>query len=70
MLPWMPAPNGYILKDASQNELILALEYVMDGKTFLSPSISDKVVDVYLEQKKNKHKLSAGQSYIAESRRY
>jgi two-component system response regulator NreC len=44
--------TGYILKDASQNELILALEYVMDGKTFLSPSISDKVVDAYLMNKK------------------
>lgn len=41
--------NGYILKDASQNELILALEYVMAGKTFLSPSISDKMVDIYLQ---------------------
>jgi two-component system response regulator NreC len=46
--------NGYILKDASHSELILAIEYVMDGKIFLSPSISDKVVDVYLEQKKKK----------------
>jgi len=44
--------NGYILKDASQNELMLALEYVLEGKTFLSPSISDKVVDVYLHNKK------------------
>jgi len=43
--------NGYILKDASQNELILALEYVMAGKTFLSPSISDKVVDIYLQNR-------------------
>ena len=46
--------DAYILKDASQNELLLAIEYVMRGKIFLSPSISDKVVDAYLEQKKNK----------------
>ena len=45
--------SGYILKDASQNELILALEYVMDGKIFLSPSISEKVVDVYLQNQKS-----------------
>ena len=45
--------NGYILKDASNNELLLALEYVMNGKFFLSPSISDKVVDAYLEHKKS-----------------
>ena len=44
--------NGYILKDASHNELILAIEYVMDGKVFLSPSISDKVMNAYLEMKK------------------
>jgi len=44
--------NGYILKDASHNELVLAIEYVMDGKVFLSPSISDKVMNAYLEQKK------------------
>jgi len=46
--------DAYILKDASQSELLLAIEYVMRGKIFLSPSISDKVVDAYLEQKKNK----------------
>ena len=50
--------KGYILKDASHNELILALEYVMDGKIFLSPSISDKVVGAYLEQKKKKNTSS------------
>jgi two-component system response regulator NreC len=46
--------DSYILKENSQNELLLAIEYVMRGKIFLSPSISDKVVEAYLEQKKNK----------------
>lgn len=46
--------DAYILKEDSQNELLLAIEYVMRGKIFLSPSISDKVVEAYLEQKKNK----------------
>lgn len=45
--------NGYILKDASHAELNLAIEYVMDGKVFLSPAISDKVVEAYLQQKKS-----------------
>jgi DNA-binding NarL/FixJ family response regulator len=45
--------SGYILKDASQNELLLALEYVIDGKMFLSPSISEKVIDVFLQNKKS-----------------
>lgn len=44
--------DGYMLKDAGQNELLLAIDYVMAGKMFLSPSISDKVIQVYLENKK------------------
>lgn len=44
--------NGYMLKDASQNELLLAIDYVINGKTFLSPSISDKAVDAFLNTDK------------------
>jgi len=44
--------DGYMLKDASQNELLMAVEYVLNGKMFLSPSISDKVVEAYLQNKK------------------
>jgi len=44
--------NGYMLKDASQNELLLAIDYVINGKTFLSPSISDKVVVAVLNTDK------------------
>ena len=44
--------NGYMLKDASQNELLLAIDYVINGKTFLSPSISDKLVDAVLNTDK------------------
>lgn len=51
--------NGYMLKDASQNELLLAIDYVINGKTFLSPSISDKVVDAFLNTDK-KDKPAAG----------
>jgi DNA-binding NarL/FixJ family response regulator len=45
--------DGYILKDASHNELILAIEYIMKGKMFISPTISDKVIGAYLEKKKD-----------------
>jgi DNA-binding NarL/FixJ family response regulator len=48
--------DAYLLKDANQNELFLAIEYVMSGKIFLSPSISDTVFETYLEQKNNKKK--------------
>jgi DNA-binding NarL/FixJ family response regulator len=40
--------NGYVLKDATQNELLIASERVLEGKTFLSPDITEKVVNSYL----------------------
>jgi DNA-binding NarL/FixJ family response regulator len=40
--------NGYVLKDATQNELLVASERVLEGKTFLSPDITEKVVNSYL----------------------
>lgn len=44
--------NGYILKDAGRDELFLAIEYALAGKMFLSPTISEKVVDAYLKNQK------------------
>jgi DNA-binding NarL/FixJ family response regulator len=40
--------NGYVLKDATQNELLAAAERVLDGKTYLSPDITEKVINSYL----------------------
>ncbi len=40
--------NGYVLKDATQNELLIAAERVLLGKTYLSPDITEKVVNSYL----------------------
>lgn len=48
--------DGYILKDASQSELFLAIQYVMEGKVYLSPSISAKIVDVYLGNREGEKK--------------
>lgn len=45
--------NGYVLKDATQTELITAAERVLDGRTYLSPEITDKVVNSYLQANKN-----------------
>ena len=45
--------NGYVLKDATQNELITAAERVLNGKTYLSPDITEKVVSSYLQANKN-----------------
>lgn len=40
--------DGYILKDASHDELRVAVRSVLNGKTYLSPDISSKVVNGYL----------------------
>ncbi len=41
---------GYVLKDASVTELELALKVVMQGKTYLSPSVSRTFLDDYLKR--------------------
>ena len=44
--------NGYVLKDASQTELGMAVRSVLDGKQYVSPGISDKLIEGYLEGRK------------------
>ncbi len=44
--------DGYVLKDATHNELMLAIECVLSGKAYLSPGISEKVIEGYLEGRK------------------
>jgi DNA-binding NarL/FixJ family response regulator len=41
---------GYLLKDCAFEELLQAIKTVIDGKTYLSPSISTIVVDDYLHR--------------------
>ncbi len=40
--------DGYILKDATHDELRIAIRSVLNGKTYLSPDISKKVITGYL----------------------
>lgn len=40
--------DGYVLKDATAGELIMAIKSVANGKTYLSPSISERIVSGYL----------------------
>lgn len=40
--------DGYILKDATQDELRVAIRSVLKGKTYLSPDISEQVISGYL----------------------
>ncbi len=44
--------DGYILKDATHNELIMAIKSVSDNRQYLSPGVSEKVIQGYLEGKK------------------
>jgi DNA-binding NarL/FixJ family response regulator len=44
--------DGYCLKDANYSELLIAIRSVLDGKTYLSPSISEKVLAGFLDDRK------------------
>jgi DNA-binding NarL/FixJ family response regulator len=51
--------DGYCLKDAGRNELMVAVDGVLQGKRYISPSISDNVLEGYLTgRKKLKSKTS------------
>ncbi|MBU2490766.1 MAG: response regulator transcription factor [Proteobacteria bacterium] len=41
--------DGYCLKDDSHNELMMAIESVLANKRYLSPGISEKVLQGYIE---------------------
>jgi DNA-binding NarL/FixJ family response regulator len=44
--------DGYLLKDATHEELVIAIRSVLKGKPYLSPGISDRVIEGYLEGQK------------------
>ncbi len=51
--------DGYLLKDAGQAELKLAIENVVSGRFYISPGISDKLVSAFLNRKIAPEKTSA-----------
>ena len=51
--------NGYVLKDATHSELVMAIKNVLMGKCYLSPGISEKVIEGYLEGRKTLKTKSA-----------
>ncbi len=40
--------DGYVLKHATRDELILAIRSILNGKTYLSPDVAENVVNGYL----------------------
>ena len=51
--------DGYVLKDATHDELVMAIKNVMRGKSYLSPGVSEKVIEGYLEGKENSRSVSS-----------
>ena len=45
--------SGYLLKDSSGRDIIKAIHAAMNNETFLSPTISKKLVDTYLSPQKS-----------------
>lgn len=45
--------NGYCIKDASREELLIAINSVLNGKTYISPGVADNVMEGYLEGRKH-----------------
>jgi two-component system response regulator NreC len=44
--------HGYVLKDATHAELLMAIDSVLQGTSYLSPKVSEKVIEGYLIGKK------------------
>jgi DNA-binding NarL/FixJ family response regulator len=57
--------DAYILKDACQEELILAIRTVLEGHPYLSPGISQKVIEGYLDAKRKGTPVTAYDSLTA-----
>ncbi len=48
---FMAGADGYCLKNDTQVELLTAVRRVLEGKKYLSPEISDKILNGYLEKR-------------------
>jgi len=44
--------DGYVLKDSTNVELRMAIKNVLDGKFFISPAVSGKLIEGYLGNKR------------------
>lgn len=51
--------DGYVLKDATHPELMMAIETVLRDKRYLSPGVSERIIEGYLEGKKGQKPISS-----------
>jgi DNA-binding NarL/FixJ family response regulator len=49
--------SGYVLKQAAASELILAINEVLKGRTYVTPVIEGELVEAYREMSKNRESL-------------
>jgi DNA-binding NarL/FixJ family response regulator len=61
--------DGYILKDASHDELLMAIRSVLSGKTYLSPDVSANVVTAYLNKGKGNEDVTTAWSTLTHRER-
>ena len=60
--------DGYVLKDASYEELGMAIKSVLNGKHFISPGISEKLIEGYLKGQKLEKTISPWDSLTQRER--
>jgi two-component system response regulator NreC len=48
--------SGYLLKNSTRIDIIRAIEAALDGDTYMSPSISRRVLEDYVSLRKKSHK--------------
>ena len=60
--------DGYLLKDSTHAELLAAVRHVLSGKHYISPGISDKVLDGYLEGRKTLKTRTSWETLTARER--
>ncbi len=46
--------SGYVLKDSGPNDVINAIHQVLDGKRYLSPQLSEKLIDLFIAKVETK----------------
>ena len=60
--------DGYVIKDATRAELLMAIANVLAGKRYLSPEVSEKVIEGYLAGKKASKPLAPGDTLTVRER--